>query len=73
MNNKVQTAKRAAQAVLLAAFVSLMAPAHAAPVDVTGVVSDINGQVGPITLIGGAVLLVIVAVAAFGWVRRAIR
>ena len=45
--------------------------AHAA-IDVTGVVSEINDTVAPIGLIGAAVLLVVVAVAAFKWVRRAI-
>ncbi|MDL5037526.1 major capsid protein [Comamonas sp. Y6] len=47
--------------------------AHAAAVDVTGVVSDIAAQAGPIGLIGSAVLLIIVAVAAFKWVRGALR
>ena len=45
--------------------------AHAA-IDVTGVVSEINDTIAPIGLIGAAVLLVVVAVAAFKWVRRAI-
>lgn len=47
--------------------------AHAAAVDVADVVTDIGAQVGPIGLIGGAVLLVYVAVAAFKWVRSALR
>ena len=45
--------------------------ASAAAVDVTEVVADIGAQVAPITAIGGAVLLLIVAVKAFKWVRRA--
>ena len=47
--------------------------AHAAAIDVGDVVTEIGAQVGPIGLIGSAILLVIVAIAAFGWVRRALR
>ncbi|NJA90238.1 methyltransferase [Rhodocyclus tenuis] len=47
--------------------------AHAADgVDVSGVVSAINGAVTPITAIGGAVLVVLVSAAVFKWVRRAL-
>lgn len=49
----------------------LAAPAFAAPVDVTAVVTDIGAQIAPIVAIGGAVLLVLVAVKAFKWVRAA--
>lgn len=45
---------------------------QAAPIDVTAVVTDIGAQAGPIGLIGGAVLLVTVAVKAFRWVRSAL-
>ena len=45
--------------------------AHAAAVDVTAVDTDIGAQIAPITTLGGAVLLVIVAIKAFKWVRRA--
>lgn len=47
--------------------------ANAAAVDVTSVVSDIAAQAAPIGLIGSAVLLIVVAVAAFKWVRGALR
>jgi len=47
--------------------------AHAAPVDVSGVVTNIGEQIGPVTAIGGGILLVIVAVAAFRWIRSALR
>lgn len=47
--------------------------ANAAAVDVADVVTDIGAQAGPIGLIGGAVLLIVVAVAAFKWVRSALR
>lgn len=47
-----------------------VAPAHAA-IDVTAVVTEIGATVAPVGLIGAAVLLVIVAVKAFKWVRQA--
>jgi len=40
-------------------------------VDVSGVVSAINDAVGPIGQIGAAVLLVLVAIKVYKWVRRA--
>lgn len=43
-----------------------------AAITVTGVVTEINDTIAPIGAIGSAVLLVVVAVAAFKWVRRAI-
>jgi len=43
----------------------------AAAVDVAEVVTDIKAQLAPIGLVGGAVLLVIVASAVFRWVRTA--
>ena len=46
---------------------------HAAAIDVGAVVAEVEAQTGPIGLIGSAILLVIVAIAAFGWVRRALR
>ena len=46
--------------------------AQAAAVDVTGVVTDIGAQTASIVAIGGAVLLVYVAVKAFKWVRSAL-
>lgn len=45
--------------------------ASAAAVDVAAVVTDIGLQVTPVTAIGGAVLLLLVAIKAFKWVRRA--
>lgn len=53
-----------------AAFVA--APAHAAAIDVTAVVTDIGAQAAPIALIGGAVLVVYVGIKAFRWVRGAL-
>lgn len=42
-----------------------------AAIDVTEVVAEIDGTVAPIALIGGAVLLVVVTIKAYKWVRRA--
>lgn len=46
--------------------------AQAAAIDVAGVVTDIGTQAAPIGLIGGAVLLIHLAVKAFKWVRAAL-
>lgn len=43
-----------------------------AAVDVAAVTTEIQGNVASVTAIGGAVLLVLVAAAAFRWVRRAL-
>lgn len=48
------------------------AAAQAAAIDVSDVVTDIGAQVTPIIAIGGAVLLVVVSVKAFRWVRSAL-
>jgi len=54
-------------------LLALTAPAvtFAAAVDVADVVTDVGAQVAPVTAIGGAVLLLLVAIKAFKWVRRA--
>ena len=70
MNRFNTQTRRFATAAALGAL-ALVNNAHAA-IDVTGVVTEINDTVAPIGLIGAAVLLVVVAVAAFKWVRRAI-
>jgi len=45
--------------------------ANAAAVDVAAVVTDIGAQAAPVAAIGAAVLLLLVAIKAFKWVRRA--
>jgi Inovirus Coat protein B len=47
-------------------------PAMAAAIDVADVVADIGAQAAPVGLIGGAVLLIYLAVRAFKWVRSAL-
>lgn len=56
-----------------AAIMSFLAPlaSHAAAVDVADVVTDIGAQATPVAAIGGGVLLLLVAIKAFKWVRRA--
>lgn len=48
------------------------AAANAAAIDVTQVTADIAAQAAPIAAIGGAVLVLIVGIKAFKWVRRAL-
>lgn len=47
-------------------------PSFAAAIDVAAVVTDIGAQVAPVGLIGAAVLLLMVAIKAFKWVRKAL-
>jgi len=56
---------------LVGAVALLPLSSFAAAVDVAAVVTDIGAQVAPVTAIGGGVLLLIVAIKAFKWVRRA--
>lgn len=67
MNNRFVRKYGVAVAALLAT-----SGAFAAPIDVTAVVTDIGGQAAPIALIGAAVLLIVVGVKAFRWVRSAL-
>lgn len=67
--NKQLTVSSAAVAALALGLSTFTLPAAA--IDVTDVVAEIDAAVTPIGGIGGAVLLVLVAIAAFRWVRRA--
>ena len=62
-------------AIVPAASLGLVAPAAFASggggVDVSGVVSAIEGAAAPIAAIGSAVLLVLVGIKVYKWVRRA--
>lgn len=49
-----------------------VASANAAAIDVTTVVTDIAAQAAPVALIGAAVLLLVVGIKAFKWVRAAL-
>lgn len=61
----------AASALTGAAFMTTTA--MAAPVDVTAIVSDIEGNAASVITVGGAILGIIVIVVMFSMVRRMIR
>jgi len=56
---------------LLPSLLLLPAVSQAAAVNVASVVTDIGAQSAPVASIGAAVLLLLVAIKAFKWVRRA--
>lgn len=67
-----------AAALLTATSLAVMAPFASASgggggggVDVSGVVTAIQGAAAPIAAIGGAVLLILVGIKVYKWVRRA--
>lgn len=62
---------KAALFALLASVFAGPALAGGGGVDVSGVVSAIGDAVAPIGSIGAAVLLVLVAIKVYKWVRRA--
>lgn len=49
----------------------IASPAFAQAVDVSDVTTAIAGAAAPIAAIGGAVLLVLVGIKVYKWVRRA--
>jgi hypothetical protein len=57
--------------LVAAGSVALVGGAQAAAVDVTALVTDIGTQAAPIGLVGGAVLLIYMAVKAFKFIRAA--
>ncbi len=57
-------------AALMAAGMTFAEASLAAAVDVSAVVTDIGAQAAPIGLVGGAVLLIFLAVKAFNWIKR---
>lgn len=74
--SRLAKAKRlAASAVVGAAFGSLMAPVHAAidVTDLTAKIAEYSGTDSPIVKIGGAILLVVLTIAAIVWVRRSLK
>lgn len=50
----------------------LSGASQAAAIDVSDVVADIAAQAAPVAAIGAAVLLLVVGIKAFQWVRRAL-
>lgn len=59
------------QKIALGAVALVPGLALAAAPDVTDVVTEISGAAAPIAAIGGAVLVVMVGIKVFKWVRRA--
>lgn len=57
--------------LVAAGVLAASAGAAQAAVDVTPVVTEINGAAAPIGLIGAAVLIVMVGIKVYKWVRRA--
>lgn len=62
----------AKNAALVVASALVAGSAQAAAIDVAAVVTDIGAQAAPIALIGAAVLLLVVGIKAFKWVRAAL-
>lgn len=63
--------KKALSFLAPAALLTVAGTASAAAIDVSAVVTDIGAQAAPVALIGGAVLVLLVGIKAFKWVRRA--
>jgi len=62
---------RTRNVLVLVSGLAAAAASQAAAVDVTAVVADIAAQAAPIGLVGGAVLLIYMAVKAFKFIRAA--
>lgn len=60
------------RALVGAGTLGLAGASHAAAIDVADIVTDIAAQAAPVAAIGGAVLLLIVGIKAFQWVRKAL-
>ncbi len=58
--------------LVAASLLTLAGASQAAAIDVTTVTADISAQSAPIAAIGAAVLILIVGIKAFQWVRRAL-
>lgn len=65
-------ARRVAQSAAVAGILAVAGGANAAAIDVSSVVTDIGAQAAPVGLIGGAVLMLVVGIKAFKWVRQAL-
>lgn len=69
MLKKFQLKSAALLSLVLASLVA--SPAFAQAIDVGDAVTAIGAALVPIGLLGGAVLLVVVAIKTYKWVRRA--
>lgn len=66
MNKQIQ------RGLVVVGVLAATASANAAAIDVGDIVTDIAAQATPIGLIGAAVLLLVVGIKAFKWVRAAL-
>jgi hypothetical protein len=76
LNSLFKKVAGAALAVGSAAVVSVMTVATAnaqSAIDPTAVVAGITAQEGTITTIGSAILVLVVGIVAYRWVRRIIK
>ena len=64
--------KQIQRGLIAAGVLAATASANAAGIDVGAVVADIGAQAAPVALIGSAVLLLVVGIKAFKWVRMAL-
>lgn len=64
--------KQIQRGLIAVGVLAATASANAAAIDVGAVVTDIAAQATPVGLIGAAVLLLVVGIKAFKWVRAAL-
>ena len=58
--------------LIAAGVLTVVGSANAAAIDVTAITTEIAAQAAPVAAIGAAVLLLVVGIKAFQWVRRAL-
>lgn len=71
MTKQIQSGLLNVRRLALVAGAALVTSPAFAAVDVTEVVTEIKGAAQPIATIGGAVLVVMVGIKVYKWVRRA--
>ena len=69
---KTEMNKQIQRGLVAVGVLAATASANAAAIDVGDIVTDIAAQATPIGLIGAAVLLLVVGIKAFKWVRAAL-
>lgn len=71
LSHRFTASKAAFFALAFSLLASFGAAAAATPVSVTGVVAAITAALIPVGLIGAAVLLLLVGIKTYKWIRRA--
>ncbi len=69
MKQKLMRLARLSSAAALAAGTAVV---NAAPVDVTSVTTAMTDNLVPIAAVGAGVLVIVVSIVAFKWIRRGI-